>query len=117
MDIQGKVWGYTSSVFSNNNVEINYIEAKQGGFCSTHRHRCKYNMFYVLEGCLQIEVWKKDYKLIDKTELKPGCKMTICPGEYHRFIAIEQSRAFEIYWVELTLSDIERKNVGGKLKK
>ena len=70
-------------------------------------------MFYVIEGELKIEVWKKDYDLKDVTILKSGQKTIVSPGEYHKFTAIRDTKALEIYWVELHLGDIERKNCGG----
>ena len=40
--------------------------------------------------------------------------MTVAkPGTYHRFKALEDTICYEIYWVELDPSDIERDDVGG----
>ena len=41
MNIQGKVWGSTSNLFSKNNVEINRITCDKGGYCSEHKHESK----------------------------------------------------------------------------
>jgi mannose-6-phosphate isomerase-like protein (cupin superfamily) len=116
MNIQGKVWGNTSSLFEKNNVEIHRIEAKMGSYCSRHKHEYKYNMFFLEAGEMQIEVWKNDYDLVDITTLFPGNSTTVSPGEYHIFRAIKDSICFEIYWVELSNKDIIRENVGGKLE-
>jgi len=114
MNIQGKVWGSTSSLFSKNNVEINRITCNKGGYCSKHKHTSKYNMFFVENGSLEISVWKKDYDLIDKTILEAQQNCVVSPGEFHTFRCLEEDTvAFEIYWVEISSNDIERKSVGG----
>lgn len=114
MNIQGKVWGKTQNLFNKNNVEIHRIKTKQGGFCSKHRHKHKYNMFYVESGKIEIEVWKNNYNLIDKTIISEGELTTVLPMEYHRFRSLEDSIVYEIYWVELCENDIDREDVGGK---
>ena len=114
MEKQGKVWGQTSCIWENNNVEIHRIECKMDGYCSTHKHEHKYNMFFVEKGKLQIEVWKKDYDLIDKTVLGHHEKMTVKPGEFHRFRVLEEGTvAYEIYWTQISGGDIVRKDHGG----
>jgi len=116
MNIQGKVWGTTSSLFSKNNVEINRITCSKDGYCSKHKYTSKYNMFFVEKGSLEISVWKNDYDLVDKTILKEQQSCVVEPGEYHMFKCLgENTVALEIYWVEISSNDIERKSVGGKL--
>lgn len=112
-NIQGKVWGNTSPLFCKNNVEIHRIEAKKGGFCSKHKHEYKYNAFYIESGKLKITSWKNDYDLIDKTVISTGQITTCPPQEYHMFEALEDTVAYEIYWVELNEKDIVRENCGG----
>ncbi len=115
MNIQGKVWGTTSSLFSKNNVEINRITCTKDSYCSKHKHASKYNMFFVENGSIEISVWKNDYDLVDKTVLKKHQNCIVPPGEYHIFRCLEEGTiAFEIYWVEIDSNDIKRENVGGK---
>ena len=113
MTKQGKIWGETRLVFRNANAEVHLITAKQGGYCSKHRHIAKFNQFHVLRGRLAVETWKREYDLCDVTELGPGDTTTCAPGEYHRFRTLEDTDALEVYWVELRADDIERDNVGG----
>ena len=118
MNKQGKIWGDTSLLFSKNNVEVNRMCCNKEGYCSKHKHASKYNMFIVEKGKLEINVWKNQYNLIDKTILTKGQSCIIEPGEYHLFRCIEDDTvAFEIYWVEIDKNDIERKSVGGLLEK
>lgn len=116
MEVQGKVWGTTSTVFKKNNVEAHYIKINKGGFCSRHLHRFKNNRFVVLSGLLSVSVWK-DYgsaELVDETILGSNHELTVRPGEYHKFEALEDTIALEFYYVELDSDDIERAEQGGK---
>ena len=113
MDKSGKVWGFTSKIFSKNNVEIHRIVGLNGGKSSMHRHTSKWSMFFVERGGLQILIEKNDYPLTDKTFLIEGQSIIIRPNEYHSFEIMEPGTvAYEIYWTELNPDDIERKNSG-----
>ena len=116
MNKQGKVWGYTVPLFEKNNVEIHRLECHAGTFCSEHKHEHKYNMFLVESGKIEVDIWKTDYDLVDKTILKAGQRTVVKPGDYHQFRCIEDAVVYEIYWVELLHSDIVRRSVGGKDK-
>lgn len=115
MIIQGKVWGCTSPIFNTNNVEAHYIEINKGGYCSNHKHQHKYNKFIILDGELQVTI-SKDYGngvLQDITILGKGQEITVNPGEYHQFEALQDTQALEFYWVELNPTDIVRLTHGG----
>ena len=114
MNKQGKIWGSTQSLFLNNNVEIHRIEAKQGGYCSKHKHEHKYNAFFVERGQLKITIWKNDYDLVDETIISDQQMSTVKPCEYHMFEAMEDTIAYEIYWTEISPEDIVRENCGGR---
>ena len=111
-NIQGKVWGTTSSIFNQNNVEIHRLCIDKGGTCSKHYHLHKHNMFFVESGMVEIAIWQKDYDLIDKTILKDSESCIVKPGLFHQFKAIEDSVVYEIYYVYLDLNDIIRDSVG-----
>lgn len=112
--IQGKVWGNTEPLFCKNNVEMHRIEVVSGHYCSKHCHEYKHNMLYVESGKLKITVWKNDYDLVDETFVSSGQSTVVPPKEYHFFEAMEDTIAYEIYWVELNKKDILRENHGGK---
>ena len=113
MDKSGKIWGYTSKIFSKNNVEIHRIVVEQGGTSSMHRHTSKWSMFFVESGALKIRIEKNDYQLTDITCLEDGQSIIIRPNEYHSFEGmLTETIAYEIYWTELNPDDIERKNCG-----
>ena len=112
--MQGKIWGTTSSLFNRNNVEIHRLTCNKNGYCSKHKHVSKYNMFFVEKGCLEINIWKNDYDLVDKTIIRDQQTCIVAPGEYHTFRCLSDNTvAFEIYWVEISENDIQRESVGG----
>jgi len=116
MVIQGKVWGQTQEIFTNPNFELHRIEIKKGGYCSKHKHEHKFNAFYIEKGKLKISIYQTDYDLVDDTIAHTGDLSIVKPGMYHEFEALEDTVCYEIYWVELSNSDIERENVGGNQK-
>jgi mannose-6-phosphate isomerase-like protein (cupin superfamily) len=108
----GKVWGQTELLEANGVLEFHRIKAKAGGVCSKHKHKFKWNGFFVESGKMIIRVWKKNYDLVDETILEPGQYTKVAPGEYHQFEAIEDTIAFELYLAEFDHNDIERESVG-----
>jgi len=109
---QGKVWGLTDLIHKNGVLEFHRIEIKKGGKCSKHKHKFKWNGFFVESGKLLIRAWKNDYDLVDETILKDGDFCQIKPGEFHQFEALKDTIAFELYWAEFNHDDIERESVG-----
>ena len=110
--ISGKVWGTTSLIHSVPGCfEFHRIDALKGHRCSNHKHKTKYNGFYVVSGKLQITV-KQPTGTTDITVLGPGDYTVVSPGVFHRFDVLEDTVAFELYWAELHPSDIEREDVG-----
>jgi quercetin dioxygenase-like cupin family protein len=110
----GKIWGVTELIHANGVLEFHRIEAKANTFCSKHRHRFKWNGFFVERGSLCIRVWKNSYELVDETILSAGDFTAVPPGEFHQFEALEDTVAFELYWAQFDHNDIERETVGGK---
>lgn len=110
----GKVWGQTQLLEANGVLEFHRIQAQAGGVCSKHKHRYKWNGFYVESGALLIRVWKNNYDLVDEVVLRNGEYTKVPPGEYHQFEALEDTVAFELYWAEFDHNDIERQDVGFK---
>ena len=110
----GKVWGETELIFKNPFIEFHRIWVNAGGYCSTHKHDYKWNLFYVSYGQLKIKVHKNDYDLVDETILEEGEWTTVKPGEYHSFESTSRDcRAFELYYPEPLSDDIIRQTVGG----
>lgn len=112
----GKIWGNTNTIFRKNNVEIARIEIAKGGYCSKHLHEFKYNMFFLESGQIRVTIFRQDalQTISDVTDLLPGKITVVEPKLYHFFEAIEDSIAYEIYWTELSETDIIRESVGGR---
>jgi mannose-6-phosphate isomerase-like protein (cupin superfamily) len=112
--VTGKKWGWSQCIFKNDNFEVHLIKIKKGYYCSTHLHKFKHNLFFVLKGILNIKVWKNDYELIDVTTIKKFEATSVSPLEKHRFESVSTVYALEIYYPEPISGDIVRFNCGGK---
>lgn len=108
----GKIWGQTELIHANGVLEFHRIEFKKDVACSKHKHKFKWNGFFVESGQMLVKVWQKDYDLIDETILNPGDFMQVKPGVFHQFVGLEDGVAFELYWAEFDHNDIERETVG-----
>lgn len=113
----GKVWGTTQLMLATPTFEIHHLIIKPNMRCSLHAHERKWNAFAVVSGLLYIDVHKKDYPLVDTTELAPGKITTVKPGENHMFRTGEDGcEAFELYYVDTLSEDIQRKDHGGPIE-
>lgn len=112
-----KPWGKSHCVFNNGLFESHVIYVSKGGFCSQHYHEHKYNRFYVISGMLNvIEYLNKDdtTKVLENTiTLEAMDFYDIKPGVLHKFHAITDVVACEIYWPFHSNEDIIRKTTGG----
>jgi len=111
---QGKIWGETSEIFTRNNVSIHRITINKHSCCSKHYHQHKHNIFYVESGKILVQEWKREYELLDETVLEAGQMCSVPPMNYHKFIGLENSVVYEIYYVDLNNYDIIREDVGKK---
>ena len=80
----GKIWGQTELIHANGVLEFHRIEFKKDISCSKHKHKFKWNGFFVESGKMIVRVWKNDYDLVDETILGPGDFTQVKPNEYHR---------------------------------
>jgi len=109
---QGKIWGETEEIYSNDFVSVHYLKIKKGGYCSEHYHFFKSNIFYVITGNLKIRIWTDD-NAVDETVIWAGESCKIGPGVYHQFKALTDVECLEIYETRLHEPDIERRKKGG----
>ena len=108
----GKIWGQTELIHANGVLEFHRIEFKKNVACSKHKHRFKWNGFFVESGKMIIRVWQEDQGLLDETILEAGDFTMVKPGKFHQFEGVEDGVAFELYWAEFNHNDIERDSVG-----
>jgi quercetin dioxygenase-like cupin family protein len=112
---QGKIWGSTEEVIDIPQFSLHRLDIQKNHTCSEHKHDYKFNGFYVETGKLLIKIWKNDYDLVDKTILGPNEKTIVKPDEFHQFVALEDTIAYEYYWCELQSHDIVRRTCGEKI--
>ena len=70
----GKIWGQTELIHANGVLEFHRIEYKKNVACSVHKHKFKWNGFFVESGKMMVKVWQegKQEGLVDETILKAG---------------------------------------------
>ncbi len=117
MIINGKIWGSTSQLLQNSEIEIHRISILPNSSCSIHKHTHKWNAFFCISGKLFIEVRKNSYNLTDVTTLVQDGFTTVGPNEFHRFFTKDEPvEALEVYYKEgIDINDIIRENVGTRL--
>lgn len=110
---EGKVWGETSLLFETPTVQVHHLSIRQGGYCSQHFHSWKRTKMIVLKGSLVMTIFRTD-GMEDRTILTKGAEMIIDHLVTHKFAAVEETEAIEIYDIALREPDISRQTVGGK---
>lgn len=109
--INGKIWGENILVFKNNSIQVNQIFIKKGGRCSKHMHNHKNNIFFIQSGSLLVEQWVSE-SMVDSTILGPKNMIEIPSQTYHRFTALEDTSAIEVYYLNIDIDDILREDTG-----
>jgi len=107
-----KKWGTDIDVFHRDNLSIHQIIINKGEGCSEHKHFHKYNRFIVISGILEITIWTRKEQGIRTFIIGPSkdyAKFDVFPGVWHRFKALEDTIAIEIYWTKCDKLDILRR--------
>lgn len=110
---EAKIWGDTTLIWCNESTIVHRINIIKGGYCSKHYHSHRSNLFHVESGKLQIDVWKEN-GVVDTTILCLGESTEVPPNVFHRFTALEETKALEVYWVKIDKEDIVREDQGGR---
>ena len=108
-----KLWGRNHIIHLDNSFQICHIFINKGGYCSNHFHSHKWNQFYIISGKLVVNTYERDGSIKNMTVLGPTECIKIPPNMNHRFEALEDTQAMEIYWSELSEHDIVRTDIGG----
>jgi mannose-6-phosphate isomerase-like protein (cupin superfamily) len=111
MQVMSKSWGIKTELFKNDLCEVSILNLNEGQRCSWHRHRSKWNQFYVLEG--SIEVVTED----GSSKVLRGQIFTTNPLQWHEFrTPYGPALVQEIMYVKYESEDIDRETQGGPLK-
>ena len=109
-----KLWGETESLDSSNTSQLCRIRIDLGGYCSWHLHEHKWNMFVVVSG--KIMVFSNSEDSINYKTLLPNDSYSVSPNVKHKFLALEETTAYEFYWGDkVSCDDIVRFSDGGCL--
>ena len=118
MDRELKVWGERWLIRKDTTHAVSFLRVQEGYQCSWHKHQTKYNKFVVTRGRIIITV--EELGEIQRVLLGPGEMFTTRPGQWHKFESYTGnadyiSEMIEEMYVEYDESDIERKELGGKV--
>ena len=110
-----KIWGDTEALIVTPMFELHRLRIIPDHRCSLHKHRHKWNFFYVIAGGLFIDVIEGDLMAgVLSVELGPGDHTTVAPGVHHQFrTGPGPCVCLECYYTEPLSEDIIRRNVGG----
>lgn len=110
MERSHKSWGEKITVFKNDLCEVSILHLNGGQRCSWHRHRAKWNQFYVISGTIDIKT-EIGYARVDT-----GQVFTTNPLQWHEFrTPYGNAIVQEIMYVFYESEDIEREEVGGSI--
>lgn len=110
MERSRKNWGIKNNLFRNDLCEVSILELDAGQRCSWHRHRAKWNQFYVIEGSIEVSTEDGDCR-VDKGQI-----FTTNPVQWHEFrTPFGPAIVQEIMYVKYESEDIERQTMGGQL--
>ena len=115
MRIEQKVWGERWMVREDSVHTTNILKLKKGFRCSWHRHQCKYNLFAVIKGSVEIIVDEGDDCCNYKTVLNEGDDFVVAPDTWHEFRVLEDGIMVEEMYVQYDDEDIEREKLGGPI--
>jgi len=107
-----KTWGEKWLIFKNDLNEVSILYLEPGQRCSWHNHDKKYNLFFVVDGEINIQTeW-------GTALVKQGQIFTTRPGEWHEFQTTEnKATVIEVMYVQYDSEDINREKVGGMMSK
>ena len=110
MERTHKTWGQKWNVFQNDLCEVSILYLQPNRRCSWHKHREKYNQFFVIEGQINI---KHEYGI---AHVGKGQIFTTRPGEMHEFQTLDTPAVVqEIMFVQYCPEDIQREELGGEI--
>jgi quercetin dioxygenase-like cupin family protein len=80
-----KLWGYERVLHNDERYCMKELVLKRGYQSSLHTHTVKAETFYVVAGCVQLEI-----EGVGVLRLNPGDHASLEPGQYHRFMALTE---------------------------
>lgn len=108
--MEKKIWGKKERLIETASTVVDLLTLEKDSFCSWHYHDFKYNMFFVLEGIVEIKM-ETDLKMLDAHSF-----FVVEPKIKHQFIARSDAKLLEIMFTKPVLEqDIIRLVQGGKI--
>ena len=93
-----KTWGWSTRVYSSDELQVERIFIKVGGFSSIHLHERKYNQFVVTLGTLAVNYFDEQNRHVRGELVATGDSLIVQPMERHQFFAETTVHGYEVYW-------------------
>lgn len=97
-----KPWGEATALVDSEQVQVDLIQIKSGGFSSLHEHRCKNNLFIVKEGQLRVTLFERHGGRFEEGSvftLTPEVSVLLVFAQrVHQFLCLSDCVAYEVYW-------------------
>ena len=112
-----KTWGWSTRVYCNEQLQVERIIVKAGGYSSIHLHAHKVNQFLVSTGTMNVMLFDEQLRSCQSQLLQPGEYYVVPTGVRHQFHALTACEGYEFYWpsdlVQLDPNDIVRFSSNG----
>ena len=95
-----KSWGTAKTLYLDDHLQIVEIRVKAGGRSSIHKHDENWNLFVVLRGRLQVDIFRADGQCASPRGGPENSLICVRPKQQHRFTGITETVAREIYFRE-----------------
>ena len=95
-------WGAKAHLQEDNCHSIDILTIRDGESSSMHSHKAKWNLLFVLKGCLEVEIE------FDPIVVHQGQMILVKPGNLHRFKAVGETQVLEDQFVWMDPNDIIR---------
>ena len=108
--MENKIWGTKVRLVETPTLVVDLLTLEEDSFCSWHYHDFKYNMFFVLEGIVEIklETHSETLGTYDYYSVEPKIR--------HQFIVKSNAKMLEIMYTKPVMEkDIIREIQGGKI--
>jgi mannose-6-phosphate isomerase-like protein (cupin superfamily) len=95
-----KTWGWSTRLFCNEQLQLERIYVRPGGYSSIHLHKFKHNQFVVSYGEMSVQTFDQGLKLLRTFDLRGGDNVVIPIDNRHQFVAKTEVEGYEMYWPE-----------------
>ena len=106
-----KTWGWSTRLFCNEQLQLERIYVRPGGYSSIHLHKFKHNQFVVSNGEMCVFTFDQALKLLRTFDLRGGDNLVIPIENRHQFVAKTEVEGYEVYWPENKAASLDPNDI------